>query len=259
MPALARLRPALPACQCNCFALLQSWSKEQQEYIDSLKDSSKWGGKPYSARYIGSLVGDFHRTLLYGEQPLCAVCFLARQDAELVGALLRGLQVTGCWAEAAGQRQTCCWAVPQLSPCLHGTALPKPQPNRRPPLPSLSRRHLRLPRRRQEPQRQAAPAVRVRPHVHDLRAGGCCRPLAPCWWPVSIALLGTYPDERPLCRRQLARIVALALRLLIKLRASLSVHCSPALPFPTPHLPAHRRAAPAPPASSACWTLCPPR
>ena len=23
-------------------------------------------GKPYSARYIGSLVGDFHRTLLYG-------------------------------------------------------------------------------------------------------------------------------------------------------------------------------------------------
>lgn len=24
------------------------------------------GGKPYSARYIGSLVGDFHRTLLYG-------------------------------------------------------------------------------------------------------------------------------------------------------------------------------------------------
>ncbi len=25
-----------------------------------------WGGKPYSARYIGSLVGDFHRTLLYG-------------------------------------------------------------------------------------------------------------------------------------------------------------------------------------------------
>lgn len=73
MPALARLRPALPACQCNCFTLLQSWSKEQQEYIDSLKDSSKWGGKPYSARYIGSLVGDFHRTLLYGEQSLCAV------------------------------------------------------------------------------------------------------------------------------------------------------------------------------------------
>ena len=34
--------------------------------MDSLKDASKHGGKPYSARYIGSLVGDFHRTLLYG-------------------------------------------------------------------------------------------------------------------------------------------------------------------------------------------------
>lgn len=54
---------------------------------------------------------------------------------------------------------------------------------------------------------------------------------------MSIGLLGTYPDERPLCRRQLARIVALALRLLIKLRASLSVHCSPALPHPTPPPP----------------------
>ena len=42
------------------------WSPELRNYIDSLKDSSKWGGKPYSARYIGSLVGDFHRTLLYG-------------------------------------------------------------------------------------------------------------------------------------------------------------------------------------------------
>jgi hypothetical protein len=37
-----------------------------KEYMDSLKDPAKWGGKPYSARYIGSLVGDFHRTLLYG-------------------------------------------------------------------------------------------------------------------------------------------------------------------------------------------------
>ena len=37
-----------------------------QAYINSLKDPAKWGGKPYSARYIGALVGDFHRTLLYG-------------------------------------------------------------------------------------------------------------------------------------------------------------------------------------------------
>jgi len=44
----------------------QGWSPELKAYIDSLKDAEKWGGKPYSARYIGSLVGDFHRTLLYG-------------------------------------------------------------------------------------------------------------------------------------------------------------------------------------------------
>lgn len=54
-------------------AVPQSWSKEQQEYIDSLKDASKWGGKPYSSRYIGSLVGDFHRTLLYGERLLICI------------------------------------------------------------------------------------------------------------------------------------------------------------------------------------------
>ncbi len=30
--------------------------------MDFVKD----GDKPYSSRYIGSLVGDFHRTMLYG-------------------------------------------------------------------------------------------------------------------------------------------------------------------------------------------------
>lgn len=44
----------------------QMWDPEVKDYIDSLKDPAKWGGKPYSSRYIGSLVGDFHRTLLYG-------------------------------------------------------------------------------------------------------------------------------------------------------------------------------------------------
>jgi fructose-1,6-bisphosphatase I len=44
----------------------QMWDAETKSYMDSLKEPTKWGGKPYSARYIGSLVGDFHRTLLYG-------------------------------------------------------------------------------------------------------------------------------------------------------------------------------------------------
>ncbi|MCD7472912.1 Fructose-1,6-bisphosphatase 1, chloroplastic [Datura stramonium] len=41
------------------------WDDRLKKYIDNLKDPGP-SGKPYSARYIGSLVGDFHRTLLYG-------------------------------------------------------------------------------------------------------------------------------------------------------------------------------------------------
>ncbi|KAF3448885.1 hypothetical protein FNV43_RR09601 [Rhamnella rubrinervis] len=43
----------------------QLWDDKLKKYIDDLKDPDP-SGKPYSARYIGSLVGDFHRTLLYG-------------------------------------------------------------------------------------------------------------------------------------------------------------------------------------------------
>ncbi|CAL1378915.1 unnamed protein product [Linum trigynum] len=43
----------------------QMWDDKLKKYIDDLKDPGP-SLKPYSARYIGSLVGDFHRTLLYG-------------------------------------------------------------------------------------------------------------------------------------------------------------------------------------------------
>ncbi|KAE9592026.1 hypothetical protein Lal_00038344 [Lupinus albus] len=43
----------------------QLWDDKLRKYIDDLKDPGP-SGKPYSSRYIGSLVGDFHRTLLYG-------------------------------------------------------------------------------------------------------------------------------------------------------------------------------------------------
>jgi fructose-1,6-bisphosphatase I len=43
----------------------QLWDDNLKKYIDDLKDPGP-SGKPYSARYSGSLVGDFHRTLLYG-------------------------------------------------------------------------------------------------------------------------------------------------------------------------------------------------
>lgn len=42
------------------------WSPGMQKYIDYVKQSDKETGRPYSSRYVGSLVADFHRNLLYG-------------------------------------------------------------------------------------------------------------------------------------------------------------------------------------------------
>jgi len=43
------------------------WSAGQRKYIDYLKGvNGVQNDKPFSSRYIGSLVADFHRTLLYG-------------------------------------------------------------------------------------------------------------------------------------------------------------------------------------------------
>jgi fructose-1,6-bisphosphatase I len=43
-----------------------SWSDGQRAFVDHLKNVDGSNPKPFSARYIGSLVADFHRTLLYG-------------------------------------------------------------------------------------------------------------------------------------------------------------------------------------------------
>ena len=40
------------------------WDKSAQDFFHSLKFPKE--GKPYSARYIGSMVADMHRTILYG-------------------------------------------------------------------------------------------------------------------------------------------------------------------------------------------------
>jgi len=42
------------------------WDKGVQKYIDFLKDPQANHPKAYTSRYIGSLVADFHRNLLYG-------------------------------------------------------------------------------------------------------------------------------------------------------------------------------------------------
>ena len=43
-----------------------AWFPETRGYIDALQQQDKASGRPYSARYVGSLVADFHRTLLKG-------------------------------------------------------------------------------------------------------------------------------------------------------------------------------------------------
>jgi len=42
------------------------WTDGVKRYIDWLKQADGDTGRPYSARYVGSLVADFHRNLLYG-------------------------------------------------------------------------------------------------------------------------------------------------------------------------------------------------
>lgn len=42
------------------------WDENTRRYIDYLKSKNNHSGKPYSLRYIGSMVADLHRTLLYG-------------------------------------------------------------------------------------------------------------------------------------------------------------------------------------------------
>jgi len=42
------------------------WSEGVRRYLDYVKASDKATGRPYSGRYIGSLVADFHRNLLAG-------------------------------------------------------------------------------------------------------------------------------------------------------------------------------------------------
>ncbi len=42
------------------------WDDGVKRYVDWLKGDDAATGRPYSARYVGSLVADFHRNLLYG-------------------------------------------------------------------------------------------------------------------------------------------------------------------------------------------------
>jgi fructose-1,6-bisphosphatase I len=44
----------------------RQWTDGMKRCVDWLKEVDEETGRPYSGRYIGSLVADFHRNLLYG-------------------------------------------------------------------------------------------------------------------------------------------------------------------------------------------------
>ena len=44
----------------------RKWSERQQRFVDHLKGVDGENSQPFSARYVGSMVADLHRTLLYG-------------------------------------------------------------------------------------------------------------------------------------------------------------------------------------------------
>eukprot|EP00933_Yihiella_yeosuensis_P038857 TRINITY_DN32795_c0_g1_i1.p1 TRINITY_DN32795_c0_g1~~TRINITY_DN32795_c0_g1_i1.p1 ORF type:complete len:496 (-),score=135.51 TRINITY_DN32795_c0_g1_i1:363-1850(-) len=50
---------------CNQ-ANIGQWDAPMRDYIDAIRNGEGESGKAYSLRYIGSMVGDIHRTLLYG-------------------------------------------------------------------------------------------------------------------------------------------------------------------------------------------------
>ena len=44
----------------------EGWDDDLKAYIKALKTGDNETGKPYALRYVGSMVGDIHRTLMYG-------------------------------------------------------------------------------------------------------------------------------------------------------------------------------------------------
>ena len=44
----------------------ERWDEGMKRFINYLKEEDKSTGRPYKSRYVGTLVADFHRTLIYG-------------------------------------------------------------------------------------------------------------------------------------------------------------------------------------------------
>lgn len=60
-----RLLPSAPTYSIN-EGNQSRWAPGVRKWVETLKSSAAPGGKPYGLRYVGTLVADFHRTLLRG-------------------------------------------------------------------------------------------------------------------------------------------------------------------------------------------------
>jgi len=58
--------PPFSKCYSVNEAYTHWWSQEIKDYVAWIKTPNKAENRPYGGRYVGSLVSDFHRNLLYG-------------------------------------------------------------------------------------------------------------------------------------------------------------------------------------------------
>jgi fructose-1,6-bisphosphatase I len=73
-PNIGEFFLSIPNIRCpyrgNCYSVNEGnfsrWSPQVQKWAQWIKSEDKPGGRPYGARYVGSLVADAHRTLLKG-------------------------------------------------------------------------------------------------------------------------------------------------------------------------------------------------
>jgi fructose-1,6-bisphosphatase I len=80
------------------------WQPETRRFVDYLKANDPKSGRPYSARYIGAFVADFHRTLLAGGVFLYPADTAKRTSGRL--RLMYEVNPMALIAERAGGRAT---------------------------------------------------------------------------------------------------------------------------------------------------------
>lgn len=90
------------------------WSEGVKRYVDWLKMDDAATGRPYSGRYVGSLVADFHRNLLYGG------IYLYPGDKKITNGKLRLLYEAAPLAfvaeQAGGAASNGCQRIMDLAP-----------------------------------------------------------------------------------------------------------------------------------------------